>query len=319
MTALVLTLPGNHALAERLAAELNADLGRLEVRRFPDGESYVRIDSSVAGRPVLLAATLARPDDKLFPLLLVAAAARDLGAASVGLAAPYLPYLRQDRAFHAGEVLSARPFAALLSNAVDWLVTVDPHLHRIHSLREIYPIEVQTVHAGPRLAEWIRAQVTRPVVIGPDEESRQWVEAVARAADAPWTLLSKTRRGDYAVDVQLADTAPLQDRTPVLVDDIISTGQTMIAAMRLLARLPLPAPHCVAVHGIFAEGAYEALRAEGAAAVVTSNSVPHVSNAIDVQDVVARAAATMLDASGYRVARATTSRGSLSRSRSSSA
>ncbi|HEU4647694.1 MAG TPA: ribose-phosphate diphosphokinase [Gemmatimonadales bacterium] len=302
MTAVVLALPGNHALAERVAAELKADLGRLDVRRFPDGESYVRIETPVAGRAVLLAATLARPDDKIFPLLLVAAAARDLGAASVGLVAPYLPYLRQDRTFHPGEALSSRHFAALLSNAVDWLVTVDPHLHRIHALSDIFTIPAEAVHAGPRLAEWIRAHVTRPVVIGPDEESRQWVEAVARGAGAPWVVLHKTRRGDYAVDVQLADTAPLRDRTPVLVDDIVSTGQTMIAAMRLLARRPLPAPYCVAVHGIFAEGAYEALVAEGAAAVVTSNSVPHVTNAIDVHDLVAWVAATMLDASRGRAA-----------------
>lgn len=302
MTAVVLALPGNHALAERVAAELKAEPGRLDIRRFPDGESYVRIETPVAGRAVLLAATLARPDDKVFPLLLVAAAARDLGAASVGLVAPYLPYLRQDRAFHPGEALSARHFAALLSNAVDWLVTVDPHLHRIHALSDIYTIPAQAVHAGPRLAEWIRAHVTRPVVIGPDAESRQWVEAVAHAAGAPWVVLNKTRRGDYAVDVQLADAAPLRDRTPVLVDDIVSTGQTMIAAMRLLARRALPAPYCVAVHGIFAEGACEALVAEGAAAVVTSNSVPHVTNAIDVHDLVARAAVTMLDAGRSRAA-----------------
>ena len=166
MTPLVLALPGNEALAARLAEGLAAEPEAATVRRFPDGESYVRVASQVQGRAVVLACTLDRPDDKLVPLLLLAAAARDSGAAAVGLVAPYLAYMRQDRRFHAGETVSARVVAAWLAGAFDWLATVDAHLHRIKDLSEIYPIPTRNVHAAPAVAEWLRAHVARPVLVG---------------------------------------------------------------------------------------------------------------------------------------------------------
>ena len=156
MQPTVLTLPGNDALAARLTLELGARRGRLDVRRFPDGESYVRVGGAIAGRQVVIAATLDRPDEKLLPLMLAAATAREIGATSVGLVAPYLPYLRQDRRFRSGEAVSARHFAGFVSQSVDWLVTVDPHLHRLHALGEVYPIPTESITAAPRLAQWVR-------------------------------------------------------------------------------------------------------------------------------------------------------------------
>lgn len=128
MTAIVLALPENDRLANRIGALLDLDVSDVVVHRFPDGEARVRVNRSVAGKAVVLTATLDRSDHKILPLLFTAASARDLGASSVGLVAPYLAYMRQDRRFEAGEGVSARHFARLLSGALDWLVTVDPHL-----------------------------------------------------------------------------------------------------------------------------------------------------------------------------------------------
>ena len=294
MQPTVLGLPGNAALAARLALELSARRGRLEIRRFPDGESYVRIGSSVKGRPVVLAASLDRPDEKLLPLMLTAATARELGATSIGLVAPYLPYLRQDRRFRSGEALSARHFSHLLAEPLDWVVTVDPHLHRLHALAEVYPIPTESVTAAPRLAAWVRDHVPSPVLIGPDEESRQWVSQVAAEAGVPWVVFRKRRLGDDVVSEELPDLSEHRDRTPVLVDDIISSGATMIQSARAVVRAGLTAPRCVAVHGIFAGGAYGRLVAAGVATVVTCNTVTHPSNAIDVHDLLAAAASRRL-------------------------
>ena len=296
MTPLVLGLPGNEPLVRDLCRDLAADAGTLEVRRFPDGESYVRLVTPVAGRPVVLAAALDRPDAKLMPLLLTAATARELGAGSVGLVAPYLPYLRQDRRFLAGEALAARRFAGLLSGAVDWIVTVDPHLHRIHDLAEIYAVPVRALTAVPRVADWIRANIVHPLLIGPDEESRQWVAPVAAAVGAPFVLLAKRRLGDRRVEVELPTIAGAQGRTPVLLDDIVSTGGTLAQAARLLLGLGLSTPEVVAVHGIFAESAEDRLLEAGCRRVVTCNTIPHRSNRIDVHDLLAAAAAAQLGA-----------------------
>lgn len=295
MSAAVLCLPDAERLAERLRQRLDAAPASLAIHRFPDGERCVRITGDVAGRAVVLVAALDRPEEKLLPLLFAAATARDLGAATVGLVAPYLPYLRQDRRFHPGEGVSARYFARLLSRAVDWVVTVDPHLHRIGDLGEIFTVPVTVVHAAPLLADWIRARVPRPLLLGPDAESAQWVEAIASLAGAPSALLAKRRLGDAAVEVTLPDLGAYAGRHPVLVDDIVSSGRTMIEAIRLLRESGWPAPVCLAVHPVFAPGAYGAIRAAGAEPIVTCNTLSHPTNGIDVDELVAAAVLGRLD------------------------
>src|SRR5262245_39384839 len=145
---LLVAMPGNEELAAALAARLGCEVGHVEVRRFPDGETYLRLATSPSGRAVVIVCTLDHPNDKLLPLLFAAATARELKASKVGLVAPYLAYMRQDWRFKPGEALTSRQVAHLLSHAFDWLVTVDPHLHRYGSLAEIYSIPTRVIHAA---------------------------------------------------------------------------------------------------------------------------------------------------------------------------
>jgi len=269
----LIALPGNEPLTRALADQLGADLIDLEYRRFPDGESYLRLPDAIKGRRVALVASLDRPDDKIAALLFTAELARDLGATRVGLICPYLAYMRQDTRFHPGEALTSRSFARWLSAHMDWLVTVDPHLHRYGSLDEIYTLESEVVAAAPALSEWIAESVVRPVVIGPDGESEQWARAVAEPAKLPWRVMAKTRAGDREVRLEVPDLSDLEGHTPVLVDDIISSGATVAEATRLLLEAGFPAPVVVVVHGLFGPRSRELLRHAGVARVVCTNSV----------------------------------------------
>lgn len=289
MKPVILALPENEQFATGLAAKLQAEVGRMTVRRFPDGESYVRIESPVDGRNVALACGLHDPDSKIPALLFAASTARELGAARVGLVAPYLGYMRQDKRFNEGESITSVHFAKLISHYVDWLVTVDPHLHRRKSLDDIYSVPSIVVHAAPLLAQWISANVDSPILIGPDSESEQWVSEVARGANAPWLVLEKVRRGDRDVSVSIPDITALHGRTPVLVDDIISTARTMMAAVRHLTGQGLAAPVCIGVHAIFSGDAHAELLSAGAARIVTTNTIPNSSNAIDLTPAIADA------------------------------
>jgi ribose-phosphate pyrophosphokinase len=278
---LILPMPGNEAMARALAARASAELGRLEMRRFPDEEAYVRIASDVAGKRVDIVCTLARPDPQFLSLIFAAETARELGAASVHLVAPYLAYMRQDARFKDGEAVSSISFARLLSQAFDSLVTVDPHLHRRASLREIFSIPTRVEHAAPLLADWIGGHVSDALVIGPDVESEQWVSAVAARAGAPHVVLSKRRFGDRQVEIAMPDLDAWKGRRPVLIDDIVSSGRTMIEAARQLVRRGMAKPFCLAVHALFAEQSYAELSAL-AEAVVSTDTVPHPSNAVSV-------------------------------------
>jgi ribose-phosphate pyrophosphokinase len=284
---LFFALPEDEVFAKRLWRAADAEMGCVVTRDFPDGETYLRLETSPASRDVVIVGTLHRPNGKLLPLLLLADAARQLGATSVGLVAPYLAYMRQDARFHEGEAITARSFAELLSRGVDWLVTVDPHLHRIHRLSDVYRIPATAIHVTAELGAWVARSVESPVLVGPDEESRQWVAGVAAVAGAPFLVLRKTRRGDADVSVSVPGLENYPSHVPVLIDDIISTGQTMAAAVRHIREVSQASPICVAVHAVFAAGAAEALAQAGAALVLTTNTIPHPSNAIDIVTAVA--------------------------------
>ncbi len=286
MKPLLLAYPGNETLAESLRVALDAEPVVFTMRRFPDGETYLRIESEVRDRTVGLVCTLHDPDARFLPLIFMADTLRELGAPRIGLVAPYLAYMRQDRRFQSGEALTSSSVARLLSASFDWLVTVDPHLHRRRSLAEIYSIPAETVHAAPLLTEWIREHVTRPLVVGPDAESEQWVRVVAEAVPCPHVVLQKTRRGDRDVAVtKIPQIKGWAGHTPVLVDDIISSAGTMIETVKKFVGAGLLPPVCLAVHGVFAAQAYEALKEAGAARIVTTNSIPHLSNEIDISHV----------------------------------
>jgi ribose-phosphate pyrophosphokinase len=290
---LLIALPGNGAITASLARAMGAEVHEPDIRRFPDGETYFRLDLDLHGRFVGLVCTLDRPNAKLLPLLFAARTIHELGAGSVGLIAPYLAYMRQDRRFHAGEAVTANLFASLLSPHFDWLVTVDPHLHRIHTLGAIYDIPNKAVHAGSLIGGWIAAHVPDPLLVGPDSESVQWVGEAARLAQAPVVTLRKTRLDDANVVMEKLDFSRWRGRTPVLVDDIISTGHSMLEAMRMLDEAGMAKAVCIGVHGIFARGAFVAL-SQGAAKIVTANTVRHPSNAIDVTPLLAAAIAEVL-------------------------
>lgn len=296
MKPLVVALPATGPIAARLAHVLKAQLGGVESRRYPDGETYLRLKAKVAGRTVIVVAELDRPDDKFLPLLFLGSTARDLGAEKVGLVCPYLPYMRQDKRFKSGEAVTSAYFAQHISRIFDWLVTVDPHLHRRESLSEIYSIPSTAVHAAPLVARWIREHVPQPILVGPDGESAQWVVAVARQAGAPCTVLRKRRLGDRSVRVSPFHLEGGRRRTPVLVDDIVSTARTMIETVKQIRAQDGAAPWCIAVHALFVGDAYRQLRTAGAGRVVSCNTVQHRSNAIDVTGLLAAAVRNRLAA-----------------------
>jgi ribose-phosphate pyrophosphokinase len=292
--ALIFCLDNHGDLFNALVARTDWESGDCEVRHFPDGESYVRIDSDCQQRDVIILCSLHQPDHLILPLLFCASTARELGARSVGLIAPYLAYMRQDQAFKPGEAVASRIFAKLLSAHIDWLVTIDPHLHRFRELAEIYSIPHRVITAAPLLANWIERHIKTPLLIGPDAESEQWVATVATTIQVPYAVLQKIRHGDRNVEISNVNISQPHKYTAVIVDDIISTGGTVLEAVDRLHEAGFSELACVAVHGLFADAADERLRARGISQLATSNSVAHDSNAIDLSEILVQATNELL-------------------------
>ncbi|MBQ0721159.1 MAG: ribose-phosphate diphosphokinase [Gammaproteobacteria bacterium] len=272
-----------HPLAASLADKLGFEQGQSSQRLFPDGESYLRIDTPVQGRHCIVLAELSHPNRKYLPLVFLLQTLRELGATSVGLVAPYLSYMRQDKRFAEGEAITSRIFAQQLSAQIDWLVTVDPHLHRYHSLDEIYATPSRVVAGAPLLAGWLKGQANL-LLVGPDAESEQWVSQIAAHSGQPFVIGAKQRFGDRDVRVTLPDLGPYHQHTAVVIDDVIASGQTILKCIAALQTQGVERIKCAAVHGIFVGGVDAQLLAAGLEELATTNTIVHSSNAMDITD-----------------------------------
>ncbi|HSR00485.1 MAG TPA: ribose-phosphate diphosphokinase [Sphingomicrobium sp.] len=271
MTCAVFGFAAQAGASRRLAQALGISHETVNVRAFPDGESLVSVAPSPA--IALLYCSLNHPNEKLVEILLAASALRDSGATKVVLIAPYLPYMRQDIAFHSGEAVSQRVVGKIIADGVDAVLTLDPHLHRTHSLSAILPgIEAVGVSAAPILAAAL-ANGDDPLLVGPDGEARQWVERIARREGLEFILGRKRRIGDREVELTIPDVERVHGRVAVLVDDLISTGGTLKIAARLLIEASASKVEALATHCLAGEADLKELQAAGIASIRATDSV----------------------------------------------
>lgn len=285
---LVLGFADYEVQGRALASALDTPFEVVGLHRFPDGESRLRLPRKLPPR-VVLCRTLDHPNDKLVELMLCADGARALGATHLTLVAPYLCYMRQDKAFVPGEVVSQRIIGRFLSGCIDALVTVDPHLHRVASLSEAVPAaRAVAVSAAPAMGRFLASRGVRPLLVGPDQESEQWVQTVALVAGLDFVVARKTRRGDRDVEVVL----PRRDYRgvdTVLVDDLASTGRTLAMTARELRAAGAVAVDVLVTHALFVDDALAELESAGVEAIWSSDSVTHPSNAFELSSVLAEA------------------------------
>jgi len=280
--------PDSVAFGHRLGRAAHLPTARVAVHRFPDGESLVRIQQP-AGQHAVVVRSLSDPNAKLIETILAADALRQAGAQRVTLVAPYLPYMRQDQVFSAGEPISQRAVGALLGRDFDAVLTVEAHLHRVFELSEVVPGRARSISAGPAIAAFLARRRRGLLLVGPDEESRPWVQAVADTAQVSWIVGEKTRLGDRNVRIRFPRIPP--SRRAVVLDDIASSGATLASAARALRRAGANRIEAVVVHAIFAPGALGRVRAAGVKRIASCDTIAHRTNAIYTTDLVAQALA----------------------------
>jgi len=286
--AALLCFDDEQAVAGRLATATGLALALIERHRFPDGELRLRLPDPLPPQVVIWRG-LQQPNEKLVELLLAARTARTLGAQHLTLVSPYLAYMRQDMAFRPGEAVSQRIVGAFLADLFDALITVDPHLHRVATLQEAVPVDRAVVLSGaPLLADFIATQRTDPLLIGPDEESLQWVSQAAQCHGWASAVCRKTRHGDREVDIALPD-LPVAGRAVVLMDDVASSGHTAAQAARGLLQAGATSVDVAVTHALLASGALALLQAAGVGQVWSTDAIEHPSNAVSIVPAVAHA------------------------------
>jgi ribose-phosphate pyrophosphokinase len=277
----VLCFDDERVPAQAAAEALGVPCLVVERHRFPDGELRLRLPPALPGR-VIVWRGLQQPNEKLVELLLIAQTARQLGAGHLTLVSPYLAYMRQDMAFRPGEVVSQRVVGGFLATLFDAVITVDPHLHRVATLEEAVPVRDAVVLSGaPLLGDHIARVRQDVLLLGPDEESLQWVAQAAERHGWDYGVCRKTRHGDRHVEVELPST-PVAGRPVVLMDDVASSGHTVAQAARLLLSAGAASVDVAVTHALFAEGAVRLVREAGVGEIWSTDCSPHASNAVSV-------------------------------------
>jgi ribose-phosphate pyrophosphokinase len=285
---MIITSCGNSInLAKHIAKKLKCKFSPLTVGAFPDGDIYLKFNTDIKGKKVVIVQSFQpHPDMSLFDVIFAAETAKDLGAKKVILAAPYLAYMRQDKRFNKGECVSSKVMAKMLNNSIDKILTVDPHVHRYKSLKDIFTIPAKYLTANTLIADYIQKNFKNELIIGPDWESYQWAEAIAKKVNVEATVLKKTRFSSRKVSVKMVKPVPIKGKNIVIVDDIISTGHTVIEAGKAAMKLGAKSVSAIGVHGLFAENAIEKLKKAGIKRVITTNCIEHKTNKIDVSSLI---------------------------------
>lgn len=286
MNVLVLAFADCLSAANQLAARLDVPCQQIQCHTFPDGESKITLPTPLPDT-VVLYRSLDDPNRKLIEVLLAAQATRDLGARQLILVCPYLCYMRQDKAFHSGEAVSQQIIGRFLAQLFDGVITVDAHLHRIQSLQEAIPLaQAVNLYAAELLGGFLTQHGADVMLLGPDQESQQWVARIAQQGGFNFAVADKTRQDDQHVRIKL----PPQDyrhKHMVLVDDMISSGHTLAETARQLYAAGAQRVDALCTHALYDAQAAHVLSNAGIRSVWSSNSVSHPTNVIELAPLLA--------------------------------
>jgi ribose-phosphate pyrophosphokinase len=285
---LVLYFDDERETACRFAETAGLSSAVVHRHRFPDGELKLRLPASLPAK-VIVYRSLVHPNEKLIELLFVAQTARQLGASDLTLIAPYLAYMRQDIAFHEGEVVSQKVIGRFLAQVFDGLVTIDPHLHRVATLEEASPVKrAITLSGAPLLGDYIAQKIPDAFLLGPDSESSQWIASAAKKHGFDHAACEKIRRGDKDVQVQLPP-VDLKDRRIVILDDVASSGRTLAKATRAAIEAGASSVDVAVTHALFADDALQVIREAGVRHIWSTDCIVHESNVVSIAATLAEA------------------------------
>ncbi len=286
MQTIIVGASNSTELAKKIAKNLKYTYSELFTEKFPDGETHLQFRTEVKNKKIIFVQTMhPNPNNSLIETILAINTAKKLGAKEIILVAPYLAYLRQDKMFRPGECVSNKIIANLLSIA-NRIITIDPHLHRINKLSEIFTTKTTTLSAMHAVSQYIIQNKINTLIVGPDIESSQWASKVAQETGLPFTILHKKRYNARTIRTKV--NANVRGKEVIIVDDIISTGHTMLEPIAQLKKLGAKKITCIAVHGIFAENAIELLKKTGAQ-ILSTNTIQTKASKIDISSTICAA------------------------------
>jgi len=279
---------GKH-LSGKIAKKLKIPYSNLRIKRFPDNEMGIRFMSNVKGMDIALVQSFfGNINDCILEVLFAAETARDLGAKKIFLVALYLPYMRKDKRYESGECISCKALSSIISKYFDKVYVVEPHMDRKTKFSKLFSIKAKKLSSNTYIIDYIRKNIKNPLIVGPDKGSLDMVIDIASKLRCKYVITEKKRISGTKVKVRLNKNIKFNGKNIVFVDDIISTGNTILECTKNLKKMGAKSFCCVAVHGIFVDKAFERLR-KANVKVITTNTIPNKVSKIDVSGLIAGA------------------------------
>lgn len=283
---LIIGCSNSKKLAQGIAKIIKAQYSELTTKHFPDGELYIKFEISLKNKEVIFVQTLYPANEALLEIILAAHTAKELGAKKIKLVTPYLAYIRQDKRFNPGEAVSSKIIGKLLE-IFDEIITIDPHLHRFKSLREVFHTKTKRLTSNELIKKYISKTFKNSVIIGPDEESHQWAKEIALSIGANVAILKKKRFSPTKVRISVKSQVDLKGKNIVIIDDILSTGKTVLETVKSIKEQKPKSIRVIAIHGLFTDKKVYAEIKRSVKEIITTNTIENKHSKIDVAQLVA--------------------------------
>jgi len=255
------------SIAEDISKQTNIPIAKTEIYRFPDGELYLRIKQDLENQEITIIQTT-YPDENIIELFLLLDACKRANVKKITVIIPYFGYARQDKQFQPGEPVSAEALARLISVDADKVITIDPHKEHI---KDFFSIPAKNVSAVPVLSTYLKNKHV-DVVLAPDKGALFRAEETARLLHCDVDYLEKKRINGTTISIQ-TKTLNVKDQTVAIIDDIISTGGTMAAAIQELKKQQVKNIYVACTHGLFAGNAIEKLTTAGCDEIIATDTI----------------------------------------------
>jgi ribose-phosphate pyrophosphokinase len=272
---LLLAGTANRPLAEEIGRHRGLPLGDATIKRFADGEIFVRINQNARGRDVFIIQPTPPPSDHIMELLLLIDAAKLASAARVSVVVPYFGYARQDRKDQPRVALGAKLVANLIEAAgADKVLGMDFHTHQIQAF---FDVPVDHLYAAPVLTQYFRElALDSPVVVAPDVGAAKMARGFARRMNATFAIIDKRRPTQNVAEV-MEVVGEVEGRPCIIVDDMIDTAGTLVSVVTALKDRGAREIYAAASHAILSGPARDRLHASAVEEVVVTNTL-HISD-----------------------------------------
>jgi ribose-phosphate pyrophosphokinase len=276
----------NSSLAKKISLHLDVEYNKTELRVFADGESKIRLDNVAKKNCIIIHSTYPPTDQHLMQLFMIIYKCKEDGASNICVVSPYLAYTRQDKVFVDGEIITVNLVTKILASlGTTKLITVDSHSPTVLNC-SFATIDLTAI---PSLSAYVKKNMTinNPIVVSPDEGGIERAKKFARLINANILSLVKTRdRFTGDVSISLSEELPLKKRTALIVDDMISTGTSVIKAIKLLKKNNVGDVYVICTHALLLDDAKEKLLKAGIKEILATNSIPNEFAKVDLSSVI---------------------------------